>query len=65
MCAGPGTRRAVIVIDENGVVRHRHVHRLGLGYQNVDDLRKALDELGGRRAQRYTRRGGRRTPCRA
>jgi thioredoxin-dependent peroxiredoxin len=42
---GLGTRRAVIVIDESGIVRHRHVHLLGLGYQNVDDLRKALDEL--------------------
>jgi len=42
---GLGTRRAVIVIDAQGVVRHRHVHLLGLGYQNVDDLRKALDEL--------------------
>jgi len=42
---GLGTRRAVIVIDEQGIVRHRHVHMLGLGYQNVDDLRKALDEL--------------------
>ena len=45
--SGPplGTKRAVIVIDENGVVRHRHDHLLGLSYQNVDDLKAALDAL--------------------
>jgi peroxiredoxin Q/BCP len=41
-----GTRRAVIVIDEEGVVRHRHDHRLGLDFQSVGDLREALDSLG-------------------
>ena len=40
-----GTKRAVIVIDEQGVVRHRHDHLLGLDYQTVDDLRAALEEL--------------------
>src|SRR4051794_28810441 len=40
-----GTKRAVIVIDEQGVVRHRHDHLLGLDYQSVDDLKAALDEL--------------------
>jgi peroxiredoxin Q/BCP len=40
-----GTKRAVIVIDENGVVRHRHDHLLGLNYQSVDDLKEALDAL--------------------
>jgi peroxiredoxin Q/BCP len=39
------TKRAVIVIDEQGVVRHRHDHLLGLDYQSVDDLRAALDSL--------------------
>jgi thioredoxin-dependent peroxiredoxin len=39
------TARAVIVIDEQGVVRHRHDHRLGLDYQSVDDLKEALDML--------------------
>jgi peroxiredoxin Q/BCP len=38
-----GTKRAVIVIDEQGVVRHRHDHLLGLDYQTVDDLREALE----------------------
>lgn len=40
-----GTKRAVIVIDEQGIVRHRHDHLLGLDYQTVDDLKKALDLL--------------------
>lgn len=39
------TARAVIVIDEQGVVRDRHDHRLGLDYQSVDDLKAALDTL--------------------
>jgi peroxiredoxin Q/BCP len=38
-------KRAVIIIDEQGVVRHRHDHRLGLDYQSVDDLKAALDSL--------------------
>jgi thioredoxin-dependent peroxiredoxin len=43
---GPlGTRRAVIVIDEQGVVRHRHDHLLGLDYQTVDELEAALGAL--------------------
>ena len=41
-----GTKRAVVIVDEEGVVRHRHDHRLGLDYQSVDDLRAALGELG-------------------
>jgi peroxiredoxin Q/BCP len=40
-----GTKRAVIVVDEEGVVRHRHDHLLGLDFQSVGDLRAALDEL--------------------
>jgi peroxiredoxin Q/BCP len=38
-------KRAVIIIDEQGVVRHRHDHRLGLDYQSVDELKVALDAL--------------------
>ncbi|HEV7845793.1 MAG TPA: peroxiredoxin [Thermoleophilaceae bacterium] len=41
-----GTKRAAIVIDEDGVVRYRYDHRLGIGFQSVDDLRDALDSLG-------------------
>jgi len=40
-----GVKRAVIVIDEQGVVRHRHDHRLGLDYQSVDELKAVLDTL--------------------
>jgi peroxiredoxin Q/BCP len=40
-----GVKRAVIVIDEHGVVRHRHDHRLGLDYQSVDELRTVLESL--------------------
>jgi peroxiredoxin Q/BCP len=40
-----GTKRAAIVIDEQGVVRNRHDHLLGLDYQSVDDLKAALDAL--------------------
>ena len=38
-------RRAVIIVDEQGVVRYRHVHRLGLDFQTVDEIRAALDDL--------------------
>jgi peroxiredoxin Q/BCP len=40
-----GTKRAVIVIDEQGVVRARHDHLLGLDYQSVDELKAMLDAL--------------------
>ena len=40
-----GTKRAVVVVDEDGVVRHRHDHLLGLDYQSVDELKAALDVL--------------------
>lgn len=43
-----GTRRAVVIVDEEGVVRHRFVHALGLSYQSVDDLRAALQEIPAR-----------------
>jgi peroxiredoxin Q/BCP len=40
-----GTRRAVFVLDEDGVVRHRKVHALGLDFEDADDLRAALAGL--------------------
>ncbi|MHB1538904.1 MAG: peroxiredoxin [Solirubrobacteraceae bacterium] len=40
-----GTKRASIVIDEAGIVRHRHDHLLGLDYQSVDDLKRTLEAL--------------------
>jgi thioredoxin-dependent peroxiredoxin len=43
-----GTRRAAFVIDEDGIVRHRHVHTLGLDFQSADDLAEALGSLPAR-----------------
>jgi peroxiredoxin Q/BCP len=40
-----GTKRAVIAVDEDGVVRYRHDHLLGLDYQSVDQLREALSSF--------------------
>ena len=40
-----GTRRAAIVVDENGVIAYRHVHALGLDFQDTDDLQAALAAL--------------------
>jgi thioredoxin-dependent peroxiredoxin len=40
-----GTKRAAIIVDEEGVVRYRHDHLLGLDFQTVDDLRDALDSV--------------------
>jgi peroxiredoxin Q/BCP len=39
------TKRAVIVIGEDGKVLHRHDHSLGLDFQTVADLQKTLDSL--------------------
>ena len=40
-----GIKRAVIVVDEQGIVRARHDHLLGLDYQSVDELKAALETL--------------------
>ena len=37
-----GTKRAVIIVDEDGPSAHRHDHLLGLDFQTVGDLREAL-----------------------
>jgi peroxiredoxin Q/BCP len=37
-----GTRRSVVIVDERGIVRHRHDHTLGLDFQDVDELEAAL-----------------------
>jgi thioredoxin-dependent peroxiredoxin len=41
-----GTRRAVFVIDEQGIVRFKHVHMLGLDYLDADQLRDAVAQAG-------------------
>ena len=43
-----GTKRAVIIVDEDGIVRYRHDHLLGLDFQSVNDLREALATLPAR-----------------
>jgi peroxiredoxin Q/BCP len=37
-----GTRRAVVIVDEEGVVRYRHDHTLGVDFQDVGELSEAL-----------------------
>ena len=43
--AGPMVRRAIFVVDEEGIVRHRKVTLVGLGFETVDDLEGALASL--------------------
>jgi thioredoxin-dependent peroxiredoxin len=38
-----GTRRAVVIVDADGVVRHRHDHTLGIDYLDAEQLREALE----------------------
>ncbi len=40
--AGPIVRRAIFVVDEQGVIRHRKVTLVGLSFETVDDLEGAL-----------------------
>jgi peroxiredoxin Q/BCP len=42
-----GTRRAVFVVDEEGVVRFKHVHMLGIDYLDADELRAAVAQATG------------------
>jgi peroxiredoxin Q/BCP len=44
--AGPMVRRAIFVIDEEGIVRHRKVTMAGLTYESADDLERALTAIG-------------------
>ena len=44
--AGPIVRRAIFVIDEEGIVRHRKVSLAGLSYESVDDLERAVAAVG-------------------
>jgi peroxiredoxin Q/BCP len=37
-----GTKRAVVIVDEAGVIRYRHDHTFGLDYQTADQLAEAL-----------------------
>lgn len=45
----PGGRyvmRAIFILDEEGVVRHRQVSRTGSSYESVDDLERAVAAIG-------------------
>ena len=44
--AGPMVRRAIFVIDEEGVVRYRKVTMVGLTYESADDLQRAVASVG-------------------
>jgi peroxiredoxin Q/BCP len=46
-----GVKRAVVMIDGEGIVRYRHDHLLGLDYQSVDEIKSALDGLPAPAAQ--------------
>ena len=43
--AGPMVRRAIFIVDEQGVIRHRKVTLVGLSFETVDDLEAALASL--------------------
>jgi thioredoxin-dependent peroxiredoxin len=45
VAAGPLVRRSIFLIDEEGIVRYRHVALVGLGFQDVDDLEQAVAAL--------------------
>jgi peroxiredoxin Q/BCP len=44
--AGPMVRRAIFIVDEEGIVRHRKVSLAGLSYESVDDLEQAVAAIG-------------------
>jgi peroxiredoxin Q/BCP len=44
--AGPMVRRAIFVIDEEGIVRHRKVAIVGLSFESVGDLEQAVAAIG-------------------
>jgi thioredoxin-dependent peroxiredoxin len=43
--AGSMVRRAIFIVDERGVIRHRKVTLVGLSFETVDDLAAALASL--------------------
>jgi thioredoxin-dependent peroxiredoxin len=38
-------RRSIFIVDPDGIVRYRHVAMLGLRYQNVEDLKRSLEQV--------------------
>jgi thioredoxin-dependent peroxiredoxin len=45
VAAGPLVRRSIFLVDEEGVIRYRHVALVGMTYQGVDDLEQAVAAL--------------------
>lgn len=45
VAAGPMVRRSIFLIDEEGVVRYRHMALAGLSFQDIDDLERAVAGL--------------------
>ncbi len=45
---GRMTKRAAIIVDEEGRIAHRHDHALGLDFQTVADLQRTLESLPAR-----------------
>jgi thioredoxin-dependent peroxiredoxin len=43
--AGPMIRRAIFIVDEEGIIRHRKVAVVGLTFESVEDLEQALASL--------------------
>jgi peroxiredoxin Q/BCP len=43
-----GTRRAVVIVDEEGKLAYKQVHTLGLDFQTVDEIREALEAVPAR-----------------
>ncbi len=39
------TKRAVVIVDEQGNVAHQHNNLLSLGFDSVDDIRAALEKV--------------------
>jgi peroxiredoxin Q/BCP len=46
VAAGPLVRRSIFLVDEQGVIRYRHVALVGLGYQDIGDLEQAVAAAG-------------------
>ena len=44
--AGSMVRRAIFVVDEEGTIRHHKVTLVGLSFETVDDLERAVASLG-------------------
>jgi len=43
---GSALRRAVFIVDAEGIVRYRHVALIGLTYRGIDTLKRQLEALG-------------------